>query len=112
MWEECRETRVDDAWEFLVFGLAKTGTTKGEKDDTRGIDSPAVYFCPRQWRMEAGFQRTLSQRSALLLSYVLLDDVVPLINGELESFALRKNGGRNKEPTHRRFHDDVRHKCK
>lgn len=53
--------RVDDAWEFLVFGLAKTGTTKGEKDDTRGIDSPAVYFCPRQWRMEAGFQRTLSQ---------------------------------------------------
>ena len=41
--------RVDDAWEFLVFGLAKTGTTKGEKDDTRGIDSPAsVYFCPRQ----------------------------------------------------------------
>lgn len=40
--------RVDDAWEFLVFSFAKAGTTKDEKDDTRGIDSPTVYFCPRQ----------------------------------------------------------------
>lgn len=40
--------RVDDEWEFLVLDPTKTATTKREKDDTRGIDSPAVYFCPGQ----------------------------------------------------------------
>lgn len=28
--------RVDDAWQFLVFDLAKTGATKGEENDTQG----------------------------------------------------------------------------
>lgn len=107
--------RVDDALEFLVFGLAKTGTTKGEKDDTRGIDSLATSVLDSdEWR-PAFSELSRSEVPFSFLTYFwTTSDVVPLINGELESFSLRERVGRNKEPTHRRFHDNATHpyKCK
>lgn len=88
--------RVDDALEFLVFGLAKTGTTKGEKDDTQGIDSLATSVLDSdEWR-PAFSELSRSEVPFSFLTYFwTTSDVVPLINGELESFSLRERVGRN-----------------
>lgn len=80
------------------FGPAKKGVTKEERDDTRGsilLPSTSVLDSD-EWRAAFSELSLSLSRSEVPFSFLTYfrttSDVVPLINGELESFSLRQSG--------------------
>lgn len=113
VWEECRETRCVS---MMRGSFSSSVSLRQERQRERRMTRGGSILLPStsvldsdEWR-PAFSELSRSEVPFSFLTYFwTTSDVVPLINGELESFSLRERVGRNKEPTHRRFYDDMRH---